>query len=276
MTEGDDRVATSPDLLEGIRLEQVDDDAWTGPGLVMPRATWVFGGIVGAQALVAAGAATPGRIPRSITVRFLRQARPHSPIRHRVMPIAETRTFTDREIDVRADGTQIADARVMLHVPDDTDLGHQRAMPEVPAPDESAAFGGAGFDVIDLNDPPAHSLKPSTTTMRHWMRAPGTPADDELVNQAMLLMASDLFLVASAWRPVPGHAITQVGEVMSFGLNLSVWFHRPFTMADWHLIDTDTPVAANGRSLTHADWFTTDGDLVASVTLDAVMRLRQP
>ena len=275
MTEGP-TITETADLLAGLELGRVDDDIWEGPGLVMPRATWVFGGIVAAQALVAAAAATPDRIPRSITARFLRQAPPHAPIRHRVLPIAATRTFTDREIDVRSDGEQIADARVMLHVPDDTDLGHQHEMPEVAPPDESALFGGAGFDVIDLNDPPAHSRRVSSPVQRHWMRARGTPAGDELVNQAMLVMASDLFLVASAWRPVEGRSIVQIGEVMSFGLNLTVWFHRPFSLADWHLITADTPAAAQGRSLTLADWFTTDGQLVASVALDAVMRVRTP
>mgnify|MGYP001821195450 CR=1 FL=1 len=268
-------ITTPDDLLRGLRLTKVADDTWQGPGLVMPRATWVFGGIVAAQTLVAATEATPDRIPRSITTRFLRQAQPHSPIRHTVTPIADTRTFADREIDVRADGVQIADARVMLHVPDDTDLGHHHEMPDVPAPDESQAFAGAGFDTIDLNDPPAHSRKVALPVQRHWMRAGGTPRDDQLVNAAMLLMASDLFLVASAWRPVGGHSIVQIGEVMSFGLNLTMWFHEPFEITDWHLIDVDTPAAANGRSLTLGNWFDQGGRLVASVALDAVMRVRR-
>ena len=51
---------------------------------------------------------------------------------------------------------------------------------------------------------------------------------------------------------------------------------RPLDDEDWHLIDADTPVAARGRSLTQASWFARDGRLVASVTLDAVMRVRDP
>jgi len=45
-------------------------------------------------------------------------------------------------------------------------------------------------------------------------------------------------------------------------------------MADWHLLDATSPVAANGRSFSTGDWFDGDGRLVASVALDAVMRLR--
>lgn len=270
------RIDTSADLLAGLVLTPTEDATWEGPGLVMPQATWVFGGIVAAQALVAASLATPDRAPRSITARFLRQAPPHSMIRHTVTPIADTRTFADREVDVRADDRQIADARVMLHVPDETDLGHHHEIPTVPDPDESAAFAGAGFDMIDLNDPPAHSRREASSVQRHWMRAPGTPRDDALLNAAMLVMASDLHLVASAWRPIAGRSIVQIDEVMSFGLNLTVWFHQLLELADWHLVDADTPVAANGRSLTHANWYTTAGALVASVSLDAVMRLRPP
>ncbi len=270
----DQSVAGTADLLAGLRLTRIDDDTWEGPGLVMPQATWVFGGIVAAQTLVAAAEATRDRVPRSITTRFLRQAAPHARIQHRVTPIAETTTFADREIDVRADGVQIADARVMLHVPDETDLAHHHEMPDVPPPDDNRAFSGAGFDVIDLNDPPAHSRRVASPVQQHWMRAPGTPNDDDLVNAAMLVMASDLFVVASAWRPVEGRSIVQVGEVLSFSLNLTVWFHERFALSDWHLLDADTPVAANGRSLTHGNWFARDGRLVASVALDAMMRIR--
>ena len=98
------------------------------------------------------------------------------------------------------------------------------------------------------------------------MRAPGTPPDDPIVNAAMLTMASDLFLVASAWRPVDGRAITDVGTVMSFGLDFTVWFHHPVSIADWHLLDVDTPSAARGRSLSLANWFRPDGLLVGSAS----------
>lgn len=242
----------------------------------MPHARWVFGGLVGAQALVAAATTAATRHPRSVRIRFLRQAPAHQPIRHEVAVVSDSNTFADRMVRAFSADDLVATTTVVFHTPDDSAIGHQHTMPDVEPPDETKAVPGAGFDTIDLNEPPAHSRRIGTTVQRHWMRAPGTPTDDVLVNAAMLTMASDLFLVASAWRPVEGHAITQVDRIMSFGLDFTVWFHDPVAIADWHLLDVDTPSAAHGRSLSFANWFSRDGRLVASVALDAVMRIRGP
>jgi acyl-CoA thioesterase-2 len=240
----------------------------------MPKAVWVFGGIVGAQAMVAAAETVAGKTPRSVRIRFLRQAPPHERITHTVTVVSDSNTFADRRVETRSGDDLIATTTVVFHSPDDTDLGHQHEIPTVEPPDEDRAVRGAGFETIDLNTPPIHGHAAAPPQQRHWMRAAGTPSGDVLVNAAMLTMASDLFLVASAWRPIEGRSIVDVGNVMSFGLDFTVWFHHPADIAGWHLLDVDTPSAANGRSLSFANWFRPDGLLVASVALDAVMRVR--
>jgi acyl-CoA thioesterase II len=240
----------------------------------MPKATWVFGGIVGAQALVAAAETIEDKVPRSVRIRFLRQAPPHEPIRHTVAIVSDSNTFADRRVETHSGEDLIATTTVVFHSPDDTDLGHQHTMPAVAPPDDELAVRGAGFESIDLNTPPIHGHAAAPSLQRHWMRAPGTPTNDAVVNPAMLTMASDLFLVASAWRPIEGRSIVDVGTVMSFGLDFTVWFHHPVDIAGWHLLDVDTPSAANGRSLSLANWYRPDGLLVASVALDSVMRVR--
>ena len=268
-------ITATDDLLVGLDLTKVDDESWDGAGLVMPRARWVFGGLVGAQALVAASETTTDKVPRSVRVRFLRQAPPHQPIRHHVTVVADSNTFADRRVEVTSGDDLIATTTVVFHTPDDTPLGHQHVMADVARPEDGRAFSGAGFEVVDLNEPPAHSKQVGPPRQRHWMRAPGTPRGEAITNAAMLVMASDLFVVASAWRPVEGHSIVDVGTVMSFGLDFIVWFHHPLDIDGWHLLDVDTPSAANGRSLSLANWFRPDGLLVASVALDSVMRVRK-
>lgn len=240
----------------------------------MPKARWVFGGLVGAQALVAAAETAEDKVPRSVRIRFLRQAPPHEPIRHSVTVVSDSNTFSDRRVETHSGDALIATTTVVFHAPDDTDLGHQHTMPTVPPADDDRAVSGAGFETIDLNIPPIHGHAAAPPRQRHWMRAAGTPPDDVVVNAAMLTMASDLFLVASAWRPIEGHSIVDVDTVMSFGLDFTVWFHHPARIGTWHLLDVDTPSAAGGRSLSFANWFRPDGLLVASVALDAVMRVR--
>jgi acyl-CoA thioesterase-2 len=234
----------------------------------------VFGGLLAAQALVAAS--EDRRLaPRSISTRFVRRAAGDRPVEHDVTTVAESTTFADRRITVTQDGVLVAEVGVLAHVPDDTDLEHDEGLDDPPPPpdDDAAVQRGAGFDVIDLNDPPAHHPAAAAPRQRHWMRAPGTPLDDPVTNDAMLVMASDLLLVAAAWRPVDGRSIVDP-EVVAYGLTFTVWFHRPARLDRWHLLEARCPVAAGGRSLTFGSWYDLDRRLVASVALDAVMRLR--
>lgn len=249
---------------------------WSGVGLAITRATWTFGGMTAAQAMVAATASAPGRVVRSFTTRFLRQGKPGRPTQHEVTRVLDSGSFSDRRVRTSIDGSAIAETSVILHRPDTTELGHQHPMPGVPPPEGRDVVVGAGFETIDLNEPPLLSLRASDAAMRLWMRIPDTPRDDDLRNRCALAICSDVFPASSAWRPVAGHTISQVGTVVSFGLQFSVVFHGPCEMADWHLIDIDSPAAADGRALVQAHWFTRDGRLVATVTLDSVMRLRLP
>lgn len=243
----------------------------------MPTATWVFGGSVAAQALVAGCADAPGRVPRSISTRFIKQGTPGDVLRYHVTNLGDSGTFADRHVVTRgSDGVPIAATSVLAHTPDEEAVSYQWPMPDAPAPNEDAALRRLAIESIDVNDPPLFTRKVASTATRCWMRVPGTPRGDSIINAAVLAFASDLYTVASAWRPIEGLAMIDQQRVMSFGLTYSLWFHGPFDFADWHLLVCDTPSAAAGRSLTQGNWYTTDGRLVASVTLDSVMRIRKP
>lgn len=250
--------------------------SFAATGWSMPSVNWLFGGGVAAQSLLAACATAPDRPPRSLSIRFIRQGRPSDPLVHEVTRVADSGTFSDRLVRSSVNGVTIASSTVLCHRPDDTPLAHHRPMPEVARVDPSRlTAGGAGFEFIDLCEPPLMSRQQAPSLMHLWMRAPDTPRSDQLANAAVLTMASDLFLTQSAWRPIEGYSIHDITKVMTFGLTFSLWYHRPVTFADWHLVEIDTPVAAAGRSLNYAHWYTADGDLVASVVLDSVMRIRR-
>lgn len=269
-------IRSTADLLAGLELAPDGASAWTGPGLGMPRADWVFGGLLAGQALVAALRTAPGMVPRSVSSRFLRRAAVGTPVRHEVATLADSTSFADRRVVVSQGGEPVAVVSVLAHVPDETDLEHALApdsLPDVPG-DEDRVFRGAGFDVVDLTDPPIHAPDEAPPHQRHWIRAPGTPPGDVAVNAAMVVAGSDLSVVGAAWRPIPGRSIVQVGTVVSYGLTFTLWFHRPAHLDDWHLLDATSPVAAGGRSLALASWYDAGGGTVAHVALDSVMRVR--
>ena len=53
-----------------------------------------------------------------------------------------------------------------------------------------------------------------------------------------------------------------------------MWFHRPFRADEWLLYAQDSPRAAGARGFNRGSVFTRAGELVASVTQEGLIRLR--
>jgi acyl-CoA thioesterase-2 len=57
-------------------------------------------------------------------------------------------------------------------------------------------------------------------------------------------------------------------------LDHSVWMHRPFRVDEWLLYAMDSPVAWGARGFARGSIFTRDGQLVASVAQEGLLRMR--
>ncbi|MFL2519006.1 MAG: acyl-CoA thioesterase [Candidatus Azotimanducaceae bacterium] len=55
-------------------------------------------------------------------------------------------------------------------------------------------------------------------------------------------------------------------------LDHSLWIHRPVPMDQWLLFHKRTSSAQGARALVHADFFSSDGQLIASVTQEGLIR----
>ena len=53
----------------------------------------------------------------------------------------------------------------------------------------------------------------------------------------------------------------------------SMWWYRDIDINQWHLYVQDTPTAAHGRGLGQAKVYTQDGELVACMTQEAMIRV---
>ena len=58
-------------------------------------------------------------------------------------------------------------------------------------------------------------------------------------------------------------------------LDHSIWFHRPFRADEWWLYDQASPSASGGRGLALARVFSQDGQLVASVAQEGLIRVHR-
>jgi len=60
--------------------------------------------------------------------------------------------------------------------------------------------------------------------------------------------------------------------VMMASLDHALWFHRPLRADQWLLYAQDSPAAAGARGFARGSIFTRDGQLVASVAQEGLMR----
>ena len=65
-------------------------------------------------------------------------------------------------------------------------------------------------------------------------------------------------------------------QLMMASLDHAMWFHRPFRADEWLLYAQDSPSASGRRGLARGLVFTRDGDLVASVMQEGLIRTDRP
>ena len=80
-------------------------------------------------------------------------------------------------------------------------------------------------------------------------------------------------LASQQASPGPPHG-RQVARdsVQMASLDHALWIHRRVPMTDWLLFHKHTSSAGGARGLSHAEFFTVSGVLVASVSQEGLMR----
>ncbi len=242
----------------------------------------LFGGMVAAQAVAAAGRDAGGRRLHSLHGYFLRPGEHGVPIRFHVTRLRDGRTFTTRAVLAEQSGQPIFSCTVDFTRHEEGISHQQERMPEAPEPpgleeweDMRAALGGDpsarradGPIEVRVCDP--DSADPSVALparRRVWLRPRGTVPDDPLLRAALLVYASDRTLLRTAARP---HGAWQLRTAAS--LDHAVWLHRPPCFDDWILYASESPVAHGGRALLLGAMYTRDGTRIATVAQEGLLR----
>jgi acyl-CoA thioesterase-2 len=268
-----------------------EEDLWRGrsvPGL----ANRVYGGQVLAQALIAAGRTVePDRLPHSIHAYFLREGALDVPIDFAVERLRDGRSFSARRAHALQDGRPILSLTASFQV-DQPGFDHAVPMPQgVPAPEDvPSAFellGGvnhpaARFWVHDSAFELAHvgrslylgadPAAPSTQMV--WVRARRRlDSADRLLHRALLAFACDQVMLEPVLRAAGTSWLDVGGKVPMASLDHAMWWHRDARVDDWLLFVQEAPSAQGGRGLGLARVYTRDGDLVASIAQEGMVRL---
>lgn len=254
----------------------------------------VFGGQVFAQALVAARRTVPDdREAHSVHGYFILPGDLKAPIVYFVDRLRDGHSFTTRRVTAIQHGQAIFNLSVSFHR-DEPGLDHQDPMPQAPEPEgitpeldlirELADRIPEGLRPVLTQDrpidfrpiAPMNPFQPERRPARRqaWFRAVERLPDTPLLHQAILAYASDHGLLPTALYP---HGVAfRDRRLQMASLDHAIWFHRPFRADDWLLYTAESPAAAGARGFTRGTIHARDGQLVASIAQEGLMRLREP
>jgi acyl-CoA thioesterase-2 len=254
-------------LLELLDLEEIDRDLYRS-NAVFDDVWHLYGGQVAAQALRAAGlSVSPSRLPHSLHGYFLRAGDAARPTVFQVFRDRDGRSFSARRVIAVQGGEVIFNMSASFQEVEEGFEAQGPVMPAVPEPETGPPHGfGRLFSFEGRTVPqPYENLEWPT---RFWARCTDALKDDPLRHACALTYISDVSTGLLAFNTAT-HA-------SSASLDHAVWFHRSIDAEDWMLIDLAPRTTAGGRGVYTGGIFNRGGQLIASVTQEALFRRRRP
>lgn len=289
-----DPAEVSRALLELLDLRTVDADLSVRAGIFEGGSNpqpggHVFGGQVMGQAVVAVGRTVPeDRRIHSMYSYFLEPGDPATPIRFEVDALRDGGSFSVRRVLATQGERTILAMTASFQEPQEG-LAHQDRAPDAPAPDglPTTAEVLAGIDhpvarywatqrpidIRHVTDP--IYIRPDgsgSETQMLWMRMLSPVRADPLMQDAILAFASDY----TPFEPIlRRQGLTWVTPGLRMAtINHAIWWHQHVSLGDWLLYVQRSPSASGGRGLTQGHLYAQDGSMVATVTQEGMIRVK--
>ncbi|MCU1645574.1 MAG: acyl-CoA thioesterase [Nocardia sp.] len=263
---------------EALEIERLERDIFRGASTKtqLPR---TFGGQVAGQALVAAvRTVEPAYQVHSLHGYFLRPGNPLEPTVFLVDRIRDGRSFCTRRVTGVQNGDAIFTMSASFHI-GDQGPEHQDEMPTVPAPDElpdastsmspERLWAMREWEHWDIRTVPQELVdrrEGLAAQQQVWFRYRHPLPNDPLFHVCTLAYMSDMTLLGSSKVPHPDE------PTQNASLDHAMWFLRPFRADDWLLYDQQSPSAGFGRALTAGRIWNRQGELVAVVVQEGLIR----
>lgn len=234
------------------------------------------GGQILGQAIVAAARLVPGRRPVSAWMSFTRAADARQPIELELDEVAGGRTFTTFAARAMQGPRVCAAGALLLDVTAPEVIRHAVEAPDVPGPEECPPvdMGVTGRDirVVDGAYTGAADAPVGPPVLDAWVRFDQLP-DDPPVHAGLLAQFTGHLSIAAALRPHAGIGQDEAHRTLSTAINaIAISLHREVRADRWMLYHHRSTSAADG--MTHSECRVHDeaGDLLASFTVDAMVR----
>lgn len=247
-----------------------------------------FGGQMMAQAFVAGSRTVPENLPPSaLSAHFIAGGDPSQDLEFTVVHLRDERRFANRRVDVTQNGELLGTA-LISYLSGGRGIEHDVVMPDVTAPDWLPRIDEllVGYEetvplFVNASRPiewryandPAWIMRDKGGKLPHnrvWMTTEGPMPDDPVLHQAALVYSSDTTILDSI---ITTHGLSWGHDrIFAVTINHSVWFHRAFRFDDWLLYSTTSPVAAESRGLGTGHFFNQDGQVVATVVQEGIVK----
>ena len=285
---------TSTSFLKAIELTETDAQVFDRAFLAMPQPVpWAkaYGGDTVAQAAVSAiRTVEEDRVIHSMHGYFMRPSDPADPVRYEVEQLRDGRSFSTRGVRAYQYEKPIFVGTVSFHI---SETGAQQWMPQpsgLPDPESlpssaqiladvdspAAAYWshGRSFDMRHVPSPVYLSVKGELVAHQAvWIKAFDVLPDDENVHRAALAYVCDYTILEPVLR-AHGYAWADEGLVTA-SLDHALWFHRSGRMDRWVVYVQEAVSAQGGRGLAQGRFYDTDGNLLASVAQEGMIRNSQ-
>jgi acyl-CoA thioesterase-2 len=228
------------------------------------------------QAIVAASRHAAGRRVVSANVMLLRAADARQPLRFVLQELTSGRTFAALFVQVHQGERLCAAGTLLLDTPSDDVVRHAVDAPDVPGPYECSPYdmGVTGRDIRVVDGSYSNDADEpiGPPTVDAWVRFRQVPVDPAL-HVGLLAQFTGHMSIAAALRPHHGVSQDQAHRTLSMAINnISLSLHGRVKVDDWLLYHHHSTFA--GAGTTHAENRVYDrgGALVASFTVDAMVR----
>jgi acyl-CoA thioesterase-2 len=288
-----DRLDPVADLTALLGVEEIDTDLYRG-GVSEEAPGRVFGGLVVAQALAAAGRSVPDdqdgpRRAHSLHAYFLRAGDTTRPIVYRVLRDFDGGSFANRRVVATQGGKPILNLAASFHRCE-PGYAHAATVPDVLPPERCPTFAQAlaatgqtvpaaildrlaAFEVRPVPPGTASPDSPDAIARQQlWFRLRSPGATTPTLARELLAYVSDFALVTTAVLPHPVSFFSPRLQVAS--LDHALWFHADPAIDDWLLYAMDSPWSGGARGFSRGQFFAPDGTLVASVAQEGLIRPR--
>uniref|UniRef100_A0A0D9W833 acyl-CoA hydrolase n=1 Tax=Leersia perrieri TaxID=77586 RepID=A0A0D9W833_9ORYZ len=212
------------------------------------------------------------------------------PIIYQVQRVRDGTSFATRKVEAKQKGLVVFTLFASFQK-DELGFEHQAAtMPDVPPPEQllnleeirERRLTDPRFPMQYRNSAAKKKFVPWPIEMRfcedsssqhkpslnYWFRARGKLSDDPALHRCVVAYASDLLYSGVSLNPHREKGL----KTYSLSLDHSIWFHKPVKADDWLLYVIESPSAHGGRGFVTGRMFNRQGELVMSLTQEALIR----